>query len=256
MLSEERYAKILQRLAEKKTVTVAELSQAFNISESTIRRDLTSLDKEKKLRKIHGGASAIGGAYSVGDDEVTLRSNRFPEEKAQIGRLAASFIDNQDFVYIDAGTSTEAMVQFIQAPRAVFVTNGMNIATKLVKKGLRVIIIGGEIKPVTNAVVGIEAVKGLEKYHFSKGFFGTNGIDYQAGFSTPDPNEAQVKREALIRCKKAFVLADPSKFNVMTPVSFGQLSEAQIITSRLLFEGYEKETKILEVEKSDLYRNF
>ncbi|WKY47786.1 DeoR/GlpR family DNA-binding transcription regulator [Eubacteriaceae bacterium ES3] len=256
MLSQQRYTKILQRLNEKKTITVSELSRELNISESTIRRDLTSLDKEGKLKKIHGGATAIGGAYLVQDDEVRLRSNRFPEEKRQIGLMAASQIDNKDFIYIDAGTSTEAMIEFIEAAQAVFVTNGMDIAAKLIKKGLRVIIIGGEIKPLTNAVVGIEAVNGLKKYHFSKGFFGTNGIDYEAGFSTPDPNEAQVKKEALLRCKKSFILADPSKFNVTTPVTFAELSEATIITTKLSFEGYEKATKILEVEKGDLHSDF
>lgn len=250
MLSEERFLRILKVLEEKRTVTVGELSQQLNISESTIRRDLTALDKEKKLKKIHGGATAIEGQYLIQDDDIDLRSDRFRQEKAAIGKKAASLIGNQDFIYIDAGTTTEAIIPFIEGVKATFVTNGMDNARKLAKKGLRTIIIGGDIKPVTGAVVGIEAVNALKQYHFSKGFFGSNGIDFRAGYSTPDPTEAQVKKEALKHCKKAYVLADPSKFNVIASVSFGELSEAIIITTSLEYEGYRKKTKVLEVSEA------
>lgn len=248
MIVEERFAKILQMVEEKRVVTVLELSETLEISESTIRRDLTALDNNKKLRKVHGGATAIDGRFAAADFEVHFREDQYRTEKQQIGKFSAGLIEKNDFVYIDAGTTTEAMVDFIYETEAVYVTNGMVIARKLVQRGCRTIIVGGEIKPITDAVVGSEALSCLRKYNFSKGFFGTNGIDIKAGFSTPDPTEAQVKREAFSRCKVAYVLADPSKFNLIAPVSFGALEDGQIITTKLGSNSYKKQTKIWEVD--------
>ena len=248
MIIEERLAKILQMVEEKRVVTVLELSETLEISESTIRRDLTTLDNNRKLRKVHGGAAAINGSFTAADFDVQFREDRHRSEKQAIGKFSAGLIERNDFVYIDAGTTTEAMVDFINETGAVYVTNGMIIATKLVKKGCRTIIVGGEIKPITDAVVGSEAINCLSKYNFSKGFFGTNGIDVKAGYSTPDPTEAQVKREAFSRCKAAYVLADPSKFNLTAPVSFGKLDQGEIITTRLGSDSYKKYTKVWEVD--------
>lgn len=250
MIVEERFAKILQLVEEKGVITVSELSETLQISESTIRRDLTTLDNGKKLRKVHGGATASGGSFASMDFDVQLREDHYRDEKKRIGKFGASLIEKNDFIFIDAGTSTEAMVDFINEVGAVYVTNGMVIAKKLVQKGCRTIIIGGEIKPITDAVVGSEALSCLRKYNFSKGFFGTNGVDIKAGFSTPDPTEAQVKREAFNRCKVAYVLADPTKFNITAPVSFGSLEEGQIITTKLANNVYKKYAKIWEVDET------
>jgi DeoR family fructose operon transcriptional repressor len=250
MIVEERLAKILQMVEEKRVVTVLELSESLDISESTIRRDLTTLDKNKKLRKVHGGAAAINGRFAATEFDVVLREDHHRTEKQAIGQFSAGLIEKDDFVYIDAGTTTEAMVDSISETSAVYVTNGMVIASKLSKRGCRTIIIGGEIKPITDAVVGSEALSCLRKYNFSKGFFGTNGIDVKAGFSTPDPTEAQVKREAFSRCKTAYVLADPAKFNLTAPVSFGALDQGEIITTKLENGHYKKYTKIWEVDET------
>lgn len=248
MITEERYGKILELIEVKRVVKVTELSETLNISESTIRRDLTTLNDSGKLKKVHGGATAMGGSFATMDYDVQLREDHYREEKKRIGRFAASLIEKNDFVFIDAGTTTEAMVDAITERGAVYVTNGMSIAKKLVQKGCRTIIIGGEIKPITDAVVGSEALGCLQKYHFTKGFFGTNGVDLDAGFSTPDPTEAQVKREALVRSKVAYILADPSKFNQIAPVSFGALEDGEIITTKLVYTTYGKRTKIWEVD--------
>lgn len=248
MLIEERFAKILELIEKKRAVTVSELSETLKISESTIRRDLTTLNNSKKLKKVHGGATAVSGNFASMDFDVQVREDHYREEKRQIGKFGAGLIEKNDFVYIDAGTTTEAMVDYINELGAVYVTNGMVIAKKLVQKGCRTIIVGGEIKPITDAVVGGEALSCLRKYHFSKGFFGTNGIDVIAGFSTPDPTEAQVKREAFSRCKTAYVLADSTKFNIIAPVSFGALEEGEIITTRLFSDLYKRYTKIWEVD--------
>ena len=113
--------------------------------------------------------------------------------------------------------------------------------------GLKVYLPGGRLKPVTQALVGTEAVQNLSGYNFTKGFFGANGISSTAGFSTPDFSESKVKTEAMQHCRKCFVLADSSKFKRIFPVTFARLPEADIITDVLPDSKYKKLTNIVEV---------
>ncbi|WP_027397023.1 DeoR/GlpR family DNA-binding transcription regulator [Anaerovibrio lipolyticus] len=248
MLTEERYAAILKILAEKKAVTVLELTKALQISESTVRRDLTALHRSGRLYKVYGGATTIDNNYSNAEEDMQTKWDLHPEEKVAIGRKAAELITGEDFVYIDAGSTTLHLIDFLTDNGATFVTNGMQHAVSLLAKGIKVFIIGGAVKAVTEAVVGTEALKSLENYNFTKGFFGTNGISPKSGFSTPDADEGAVKSEAMARCKSAFVLADSSKFNKISPITFAGISSATIITGRLEDKKYRDYTTVLEGE--------
>lgn len=194
MLTEERFAKILSILEKTGSVTVQQLMAELNASESTIRRDLTTLDANGQLTKVHGGAILKNAVYSTTDDEVVHRKEQNREAKEKIARYAAGLIGAGDFVYIDAGTTTELMIDHITEKQATFVTNAVIHAKKLAERGCAVYILGGEFKAVTEAIVGEEAVATLEKYNFTKGFWGTNGISMQQGFSTPELREAMVKK--------------------------------------------------------------
>ena len=111
------------------------------------------------------------------------------------------------------------------------------------------ILIGGELKAATEAIVGNEAYADLQKYNFTKGFFGTNGAGIEAGFTTPDINEAMIKQCAMRRSRERYVLCDSSKFALTSPVSFGEFREAVIITDRLPGGEYESCENIVEAEK-------
>lgn len=248
MLSEERFEVILKLLEEKNTVTVNELVEKLNTSESTIRRDLNHLDKEKKLKKVHGGATSLNIVYDTKEDEVLVRQSLNVDEKAKIAKYAASLIEENDFVYIDAGTTTEMMIDYITQTKASYITNGIVHAKKLLQRKCNVYIIGGEIKLSTEAIVGIEAIDSLKKYNFTKGFFGTNGVDIKSGFTTPDIKEALIKREALNRSKEGYILADKSKFNHISSVTFGEINKGIIITTQLEEDKYRKYTEVLEAK--------
>lgn len=248
MLTEERYATILRILEEKKAVTVLDLTRALDASESTVRRDLTALHKCGKLYKVYGGATSIDNNYTSAEEDMKTKNNLYPEEKIAIARKAAGLIKRKDFVYIDAGSTTLHLIDFLTETSAVFVTNGMQHAAKLAAKGFRVFIIGGAVKATTEAVVGTEALNNLKCYNFTKGFFGTNGISPQSGFSTPDADEGTIKSAALARCKNAYVLADQSKFNKISPITFANISSATIITGRLEDKKYRDYTTVIEGE--------
>ncbi len=247
MLTEERFAKILSILERTGSVTVQQLMAELNTSESTIRRDLTALDANGQLTKVHGGAILKNAAYSTIDDEVIHRKEQNREAKEIIAKYAAGLIKPGDFVYIDAGTTTEFMIDYITEKQAILVTNAITHAKRLAEKGCKVYILGGEFKAVTEAIVGEEAVETLEKYNFTKGFFGTNGISIQKGFSTPELREAMVKKKSMENCRECYVLADNSKFNQISSVTFAPFENATIITTNMRQEAFQKCRNILNL---------
>ena len=99
-------------------------------------------------------------------------------------------------------------------------------------------LLGGEFKAVTEAIVGEEAVAALEKYNFTKGFWGANGVSLQKGYSTPELKEAMVKKKSMENCKERFVLADESKFNHISSVTFAPFEGATVITTGLNLPAY------------------
>lgn len=230
MLTEQRHEIILQLLHERGSVTVNELTTILHSSESTIRRDLNALDEEGKLTKVFGGAVYKDSGVSTVELSVLQKSSVHAMEKQNIARYAAKLIEPDDFVYIDAGTTTEYMIDFLTEKGATYVTNAVSHARKLAIAGFKVILIGGELKGITEAVVGNQAILTLEKMNFNKGFFGANGVSPNRGFTTPDFNEALVKETAFCHTHERFVLADSEKFGKISSVTFGSLKDAILIS--------------------------
>lgn len=247
MLTEERFAKILSILENMGSVTVQQLMTELDASESTVRRDLNTLDADGRLTKVHGGAILKHNGFSTQDDEVITRKEKNREEKVKIAKYAAGLIQTGDFVYLDAGTTTELMIDYIEVPQAAFVTNAVTHAKKLADRGYTVYLLGGEFKAVTEAIVGEEAVISLDKYNFTKGFWGTNGISMKQGYSTPEVKEAMVKRKSMENCSECFILADGSKFSQVSSVSFAPFEAATVLTTGLDTSAYRKYGNIKKV---------
>ena len=247
MLTEQRFEAILELLEWKKSVTVKELTELLDTSESTIRRDLTVLNREGKLVKVFGGAVALDAKYNTKDPEVEERLQLHRAEKQEIAEYAAGMIEPDDIVFLDAGTTTGCMAQYIPKGGTLFVTNGISLARELAHAGCRVILIGGELKRSTEATVGTEAVSQLDKFNFTIGFFGTNGVSEKAGFTTPDVSEATVKNVAMSRCRKKVVLCDSTKFEQISSVTFGSMEDAVILTDQIPV-GYKESSNIICVK--------
>lgn len=245
MLTEQRFEKILSLLEEKRSITVAELTELLGISESTARRDITALDRAGKLTKVFGGAVALDSSYVMLEPTVAQKVEVQKKEKIRIARYAAALIQDTDFVYLDAGTTTGYMLEFLTGKKASFVTNAVAHAQRLAAQGNQVFLVGGELKSSTEAVIGSQAIETLLNYHFTKGFFGTNGITRKTGFTTPDVGEAQVKRTAMKQCLTGYVLADATKFGNISAVTFAPFGSGIILTDRRV-EGYEEDILVCE----------
>ncbi len=248
MLTEERHSIILGTVNKNKNAELGELCELLNASESTVRRDLSLLDKKGLLVKVRGGAiAAADESVTAAEPNVEEKAGMFAAEKEAIARYAASLIEDGDFVYIDAGTTTEKMIEYIPSKSVTFVTNAFINAKKLAQRGFKVIILAGEVKASTEAIVGSEAAITLMHYNFTKCFMGVNGISVKGGLSTPDKNEASVKTMAVSRSKEVFILGDHSKFGKIFPVKFSELNRGRIITDKVPDKKYLSETSVKEV---------
>lgn len=249
MLTQERYHSILQLLSEKDAVTVAELSAALDTSESTIRRDLNYLDEIGKLKKVFGGATAIQSSSGVTELPFESRESEMFDEKTAIAQYAATLVHDGDFVFIDAGTTTYRLIDFLTNKKATYLTNGIAHSRKLIQRGFTTHICGGKIKPNTEAVVGSTALGNIERLNFTKAFIGTNGIDLTAGFTTPELDEGTIKEAIVKKAYLTFILSDHTKFRRVFPVSFAEIHKGCIITDSVPDERFLQATVIKEVNK-------
>ena len=248
MLTEKRQEEILRLLDSKGSVTVQELTELLHTSESTIRRDLNILDRKKLLVKVFGGAVLAEQTLNVREDKVSIRSERNLNEKTLIGRHAASLIEPEDFVFLDAGTTTGCMIPFLTEPTASYITNAVSHALKLAEKGFHVTLIGGEVKSSTEAIVGNEAYANLQKYYFTKCFLGANGVSHFSGFTTPDVSEAMIKECAIKHSRTSYILCDHTKFHQIAPVNFACFDSAVIITDKIPSKEYSNTSNIKVAE--------
>lgn len=247
MITEERQQQIMLRLRQKGTVKVCDLVTQLNTSESTIRRDLVQLENMNYLRRVHGGAVSVQskGVERSYHDKSTQNSR----QKDGIAKYAASLINEGDSIYLDSGTSVYEMIKYLKQKKVMVVTNGLSHVEALIEHHIPCILLGGKVKPKTKAIVGHEALQALGRYRFDKCFMGTNGVHLSYGFTTPDPEEADIKERAIASTNEVFMLADDSKFGEVSFTRFANLEQAQIITNLdENLEDYQEMTTIRAVK--------
>ncbi|MCR4911932.1 MAG: DeoR/GlpR family DNA-binding transcription regulator [Bacilli bacterium] len=248
MLREARLSKILEVVNERKYVSFHDLMEITGASESSIRADLVYLDSEGKLIRLRGGAQAIEeDPSSIHELSVEAKMELQVEEKKLIAEYAAKLVKDNTAIYIDAGTTTYHFVEAIEAKNLKVLTNSVTIARKLKLKGYRVYITGGEFKSITDAFIGSMTRDIISQFSFDIGFFGCNGVDLNKGLTTPDYEEAIVKKAAMEQCKKLYVLSDHTKFGVRTAVSFHPFVGQEIITDKIYKQEF-KNKNIIEVK--------
>ena len=232
MLADQRHAQILGIVNGEGSATVVDLAARLGISESTVRRDLEKLDDSGCLSKVHGGAVSLDREGITRDVPVAERATKHSAEKRAIAQHAARLVGPQDFVYLDAGSTVDALIDVLSEKRAVYATDCVSHALKLASRGFEVIVLGGSLKSATEALVGPDANAAIGRYHFTLGFWGTNGATPEDGFTTPDFAEAEVKRLSMAQTIHRFVLADASKLGRTSLVTFGDFQSATIVTTK------------------------
>lgn len=220
-----RREKIKSILLEQKTVHVSKLSKLFDVSEETIRRDLSDLEKEGFLDKIHGGAVLSNRVHSYVDN--TVLKTIFKENKQMIARRVKEIINNGDCIYLDSSTTSLTIAEAIQEENLVVVTNSVDIQHYLsTKKNIELVGIGGNYLNQNRSFVGPNAIKQVERYHFDKVFISPKSIDIKSGLTDIDEDIVLLNQTVLNRGAEKIIVVDHSKFN---KVSFVHLEDLQRI---------------------------
>lgn len=230
MLKVQRHQKIIDYLKNHEFARVEDLVLLTNASEITVRRDIIELHDKGKLKKVHGGAQSVDQEWVNTDIDVETRILENIDIKKEIAKRASALVQDNMIVYLDAGSTVGEMIPLLKGKKIIVYTHGVHHVTRLVRHGIECHLVGGDVKPATLACVGVECIQALSHYKFDLAFLGTNAVDPDFGFSTPDVNEAAVKRKIIEQAHDAYCLVDHSKFYKISKVSFADGDALKIIT--------------------------
>lgn len=229
MLSVERERMIL-RLLTSGTTSVHEISDEIGVSLATVRRDLISLERRGKVRRVHGGAVPTGNAGLEPLFADKLARNR--DVKFRIAKAALSLIEDSDVIYLDGGSTILELAKLLSSKcDLTIVTNSIMTVVELFETEHRVILVGGEFRKLSRTVVGPLTAETIDKLHIDKAFIGTIGFSFDEGISTTDANEAFTKERVMRRSGKVALLVDGSKLGVPSFARSGSLEDIDIIVT-------------------------
>ena len=222
-LTEQRRRLILEHLRTWGEARTSELAGIFGVSPMTIRNDLNALSNAGALVRTHGGAVSnepISREPSYKDKET-----QYIAEKRLIGAEAARELRDDMVIFIGNGTTTMQLIkQLPKLNRLVVFTNALNHADALLDcKGVEVYVVGGYLRSVSYAMVGELARQALAGVFFDTAFVGVNGVAVDQGYTLPSLEEAGVMTEVLCHSRRVLILADHSKFGVITHAQIADL---------------------------------
>lgn len=236
MYAMERQDAIGRMLTQAGRVAVVDLARAFDVTAETVRRDLAAMESAGMLRRVHGGAVAAD-RVSTAETALGERGSANAPQKDAIARRAMAAVAGVGSVYLDAGTTTANLAATLAArpdPAGTLevVTHSIPIAHSLcTSAAFDITVIGGRVRAVTAAAVGAETVRRIEGLRPDVAFVGANGISAGFGVSTPDPDEASVKRAIVGAAQRVIVLADSSKQGAEYLVRVAALGEIDVLVT-------------------------
>jgi len=237
---EERKQMILNLLQETEKVTVAYLSELFNVSGATIRSDLRDLENEKLLLRTHGGAMRI--SKSAFEIEPQKRGEA-AECKEAIAREAVKFIDDGDTIAVDTGSTCYAFAKYLGTKKDLrVVTNDLSIAALLDQfEDVTVYFIGGVIRKHYNCTIGGFGTAPFQDLVVDKAIMGTNSFTLAKGATTPDVGQAEMKKLLVAISDKVFILGSSDKIGRNSFVTFAESNQIDvIITDGAISKAYKE----------------
>ncbi len=231
MFAEERQQRIAERARTEGRVDVAALAAFFAVTTETIRRDLTALERQGVVKKVHGGAIPL---ERLGfEPTVAARDTVQTAAKERIAAAALAEVPEEGAILLDAGTTTARLAEALPGDRELtVVTNSVLIASLLAAKPrLTVLIVGGKVRGRTMAAVDDWALRALADTYVDVAFMGANGISAERGLTTPDTGEAAVKRAMINAARTAVVLADHTKVGNDCLARFATLDQVDLLVT-------------------------
>jgi len=227
MLSAERRQAIAQLIRDQGAVQVADLSTRFQVSASTIRRDLEILEREGLACRTYGGAIAV-------EDRSDAAWPQTDTEKERIGRAAASLVAAGETIFLGPGTTTMAVAHHLPQANLTVITNALDIASFLSTHSTAVVIVtGGQVQRPTSALIGHVSEQALRELRADKVILGVGGISIPDGLTGESLPAVTTMRAALDIAPQVIVVADHRKFGRVATALLAPVDHADIIvTSR------------------------
>lgn len=210
MKFQERKKLILDILKKQQVLSFSELETLLLASPTTIRRDLSLLEKEGLISRFHGGIKSIS---TIIEQSMNKKQNTNIEAKKKIGKIAAELIQPNSLIFIGSGSTTYYMLKYIKDTSITVVTNGIPHAEILNAKNIKTFLLCGFLKDKTRALVGEETNNLINKYSFDQVFTSANGLSENLDILSTDEFEHMIKKTAISRSKITYALIDSSKFN-------------------------------------------
>lgn len=242
MKKKERLQLILSLINHHGEISVHELEQELNVSTMTIRRDLDTLDEQKMIKRIHGGAMSLTFGQTKQLD-YSKRMEIHLSEKLAVAQAAAKQIQDNDIVFLGPGTTIELIVDFIQAKDIQIVTSSATVFERIKKlqQPFQIILTGGIFNDETGSFGGPLAYSVIEKLQFDKTFISVNGIR-DGSVSNCNMEASELQHMALKNSTKRFIVADMHKFNKRAFFDFYTLQKEDfLVTNHELPDSTKKE---------------
>lgn len=247
MFAKERQEKMEQIIVSQGSASVQELSDLFEVSEVTVRKDLDELSKKDLIIRIHGGAVAkYQSMLTVGMNDLVPVHR---DEKKRIARRALEFIKDGDSVLLDTSSSVMELALLINESNfrnLTVITPSVSIAQALTNEAVQVIVIGGSLNRRLNATRGPLTVQQIGHLSADKCFVGVNGVDDKFGYSTGEFEDSAIKNAMLNASKQSFILADHSKMHKRYLAHIKDLDEE---VDCIITDSYKKNADYATIEK-------
>lgn len=219
-----RQAEILDLAKSNGRVLVEELAARFAVTPQTIRKDLNDLCDAKVLTRIHGGATFPSGTENM---KYEARRQIAAQEKQAIGLSAAAMIPNNSSLFINIGTTTEAVGEaLLDHHELMVITNNINVANRLrILPAIEVVIAGGVVRGSDGGIVGEAAVDFIRQFKVDYAVIGASAIDADGALLDFDFREVKVAQAIIANARHVVLVADSTKFERTAPVRIGHLSQ-------------------------------
>jgi len=219
-----RHEQILELAKLEERVLVDELAARFDVTPQTIRKDLNDLCKQRLLTRIHGGAEFPSG---VANFEYEDRRQIAALEKTAIGKAAAALIPNESSLFINIGTTTEAVSEaLLDHVGLMAITNNINVANRLrLYPKFEVVMAGGVVRSTDGGIVGETAVDFIRQFKVDHAVIGTSAIDSDGALLDFDIREVKVAQAIIENARNVILVADSTKFERTAPVRIAHISQ-------------------------------
>jgi DeoR family glycerol-3-phosphate regulon repressor len=243
-----RQQAILELARTHNRVTVDQLSAAFSVSVQTIRKDLNQLCDQRLLTRVHGGATLPSGVENL---EYEARRRIAAEAKEAIGRAAAAIIPNDASLFINIGTTTEAVSQaLLDHSGLLVITNNINVANRMrVYPRFEVVIAGGVVRPSDGGIVGEVAAGFFSQFKVDYAIIGASALDEEGALLDYDYREVKVAQAIIANARHVILVADQSKFARTAPVRIARIDQvATFVTDQCPSEAFRSHCREAGVE--------